>query len=317
VNNALGHQGLHLDTESALYYNRNRYFSPALGRFITRDPLGYVDGMSTYEYLRSRPQGRRDPIGTISTFQYVYKSLRWRQLGIRGGTHYGSAHPTAHGFTPLIAGVMWGLGQAVNDYRVESKQPTVGQAAWGSGLIVAEGTGAAITLTTLGKTLRAPKLTGLGGVVGRTSLYAAAFYAGFSIGEMWNGYIENIENEARWYNQKRRYFSQMGQGAALRAIESLKSAPEVCCNGKWLQLGPNVISECSQRLVSAFQAQTEQLARIRWDAYIGDTYEAYEHRLSVDAIRWHKLDVDIPNMHGHKYVWIAEQYIECIQRHCY
>jgi RHS repeat-associated protein len=63
VDNALGHQGLHLDTESALYYNRNRYFSPALGRFIARDPLGYVDGMSVYQYAKSSPLDLIDPAG--------------------------------------------------------------------------------------------------------------------------------------------------------------------------------------------------------------------------------------------------------------
>jgi RHS repeat-associated protein len=63
VNNALGHQGLHLDTESTLYYNRNRYYSPTLGRFTTRDPLGYVDGMSVYEYVASTPIRAYDPSG--------------------------------------------------------------------------------------------------------------------------------------------------------------------------------------------------------------------------------------------------------------
>jgi RHS repeat-associated protein len=68
VDNALGHQGLHLDTESALYYNRNRYFSPALGRFIQRDPLGYIDGMNQYEYIGDSPSGSQDPAGTSRSF---------------------------------------------------------------------------------------------------------------------------------------------------------------------------------------------------------------------------------------------------------
>jgi RHS repeat-associated protein len=63
VDNVLGHQGLHLDTESALYYNRNRYYSPTLGRFITRDPLGYIDGMSVYEYVGSSAVNTADPEG--------------------------------------------------------------------------------------------------------------------------------------------------------------------------------------------------------------------------------------------------------------
>ncbi|MCM8526652.1 MAG: RHS repeat-associated core domain-containing protein, partial [Lentisphaeraceae bacterium] len=40
--------GRYLDTETGLWYFRARYFSDELGRFISRDPLGYVDGMSLY-----------------------------------------------------------------------------------------------------------------------------------------------------------------------------------------------------------------------------------------------------------------------------
>ena len=39
------------------------YLHPRLGRFLQRDPLGYVDGMSLYEYVRSGPLGLRDPMG--------------------------------------------------------------------------------------------------------------------------------------------------------------------------------------------------------------------------------------------------------------
>ena len=37
-------QGRRYDSESTLYYFRNRYMSPVLGRFLTRDPIGYADG---------------------------------------------------------------------------------------------------------------------------------------------------------------------------------------------------------------------------------------------------------------------------------
>ncbi len=40
--------GRQLDLATGLYYFRARYFSAELGRFISRDPLGYVDGMSLY-----------------------------------------------------------------------------------------------------------------------------------------------------------------------------------------------------------------------------------------------------------------------------
>ena len=40
--------GRELDAESGLYYFRARHFDPSLGRFLARDPLGYVDGMNLY-----------------------------------------------------------------------------------------------------------------------------------------------------------------------------------------------------------------------------------------------------------------------------
>ncbi len=36
------------DLESGLYFFRARFYSAQLGRFISRDPLGFVDGMSLY-----------------------------------------------------------------------------------------------------------------------------------------------------------------------------------------------------------------------------------------------------------------------------
>ena len=46
--NNYGFTGRYLDAESDLWYFRARYFSDELGRFISRDPLGYIDGMSLY-----------------------------------------------------------------------------------------------------------------------------------------------------------------------------------------------------------------------------------------------------------------------------
>jgi RHS repeat-associated protein len=37
------------DVETGLYYFRARYFEPELGVFISRDPLGFVDGQSVYQ----------------------------------------------------------------------------------------------------------------------------------------------------------------------------------------------------------------------------------------------------------------------------
>jgi len=59
----VGHQGMFLDGETGLVYNRNRMLHPGLGRFMQRDPLGYVDGMSLYQYVGSSPINWVDPFG--------------------------------------------------------------------------------------------------------------------------------------------------------------------------------------------------------------------------------------------------------------
>ena len=98
----LGRNGLILDRETGLYYNRARYYDPLLSRFLQADPngtglvavkniirdgtapvidpgllqgnhrggdtlrqgpSGHIDGMSLYEYVSSRPSGFTDPRG--------------------------------------------------------------------------------------------------------------------------------------------------------------------------------------------------------------------------------------------------------------
>jgi RHS repeat-associated protein len=71
VNNPYLYTGRQLDPEfaadstTATYYYRARYYDPTQGRFIGRDPLEYVDGMSLYAgYFAGRfsidPSGRKD-----------------------------------------------------------------------------------------------------------------------------------------------------------------------------------------------------------------------------------------------------------------
>ena len=46
-----------------LQYNRNRYYDYHTGRWLTHDPLGYVDGMNLYQYVNSNPITNFDPYG--------------------------------------------------------------------------------------------------------------------------------------------------------------------------------------------------------------------------------------------------------------
>ncbi len=63
VANPYLYTGRRLDAETGLYYYRNRYQSPELGRFISRDPLGYHDGPNLYEYVAGSPTNSVDPLG--------------------------------------------------------------------------------------------------------------------------------------------------------------------------------------------------------------------------------------------------------------
>jgi RHS repeat-associated protein len=55
--------GYRWDGESGLYQVRFRYLHPGLGRWVSRDPLGYVDGMSLYQYTGGNPIVFLDPTG--------------------------------------------------------------------------------------------------------------------------------------------------------------------------------------------------------------------------------------------------------------
>jgi len=58
-------QGREWDDDADLYYFRNRWLSPRLGRFLQRDPVGYEDGADLYECFGGSPVRGLDPTGEI------------------------------------------------------------------------------------------------------------------------------------------------------------------------------------------------------------------------------------------------------------
>jgi len=55
-----------IDSESHLYYYRARYYNPALGWFLSADPIGFGCGDSNfYRYVENRPLIAKDPSGKI------------------------------------------------------------------------------------------------------------------------------------------------------------------------------------------------------------------------------------------------------------
>ena len=69
VANRKGYAGYELADElaGAKWHVRHRFLDSELGRWTRRDPLGYVDGISVYEYASSMGHMRFDPYGLAST----------------------------------------------------------------------------------------------------------------------------------------------------------------------------------------------------------------------------------------------------------
>lgn len=62
--NPYGFAGRRYDPETSLYYNRARYYDPEVGRFLSQDPLMFIDGPNLYAYCNNDPVNYIDPWGT-------------------------------------------------------------------------------------------------------------------------------------------------------------------------------------------------------------------------------------------------------------
>ncbi|WP_438002994.1 RHS repeat-associated core domain-containing protein [Sorangium sp. So ce321] len=60
---SFGFPGQVHDPETGLTYNRHRYYDPAVGRYISPDPLGIYPDLNTYRYAGNDPFNGSDPEG--------------------------------------------------------------------------------------------------------------------------------------------------------------------------------------------------------------------------------------------------------------
>lgn len=58
--------GQYFDDESGNFYNWNRYYNPAIGRYISSDPIGIEGGLNTFLYAEASPVMYADPEGLYS-----------------------------------------------------------------------------------------------------------------------------------------------------------------------------------------------------------------------------------------------------------
>ncbi len=66
IGTSLLFMGRPFDVVTGLYYFRARYLASALGRFISRDPSGYVNGADLYAFVIGNPLRYTDPTGEMA-----------------------------------------------------------------------------------------------------------------------------------------------------------------------------------------------------------------------------------------------------------
>lgn len=64
------------DSETGLYYYRARYYDPQIGRFISKDPIGFAGGdVNLFRYVGNNPVNKIDPKGLCSWTHAIAETI--------------------------------------------------------------------------------------------------------------------------------------------------------------------------------------------------------------------------------------------------
>ncbi len=118
-----GKSGYYTDSDTGLVLCGARFYIPALGRFLTQDPIGQAGGLNLYEYCGDNPINKLDPSGmagiSIFGFEFSFDSVG-RGLATSGAAFGTVATNTladlANLSTPMIF-VRWTTGYQLHGWN--------------------------------------------------------------------------------------------------------------------------------------------------------------------------------------------------------
>ena len=195
LQNGLGFTGHMEDPGTGLVYMQQRYYDPAIARFLSVDPVGPLADPSNhfgrYHYALNNPYKYTDPDGRVANFAIGFaigfvvdagiQYARTGQVDVKQSLVSGAAGA-------LTGGIGGALTKAAAGGTISATTATTGTAAAGA---VAGGLATAATATVTGQALTTTQLV-VGTVVGATTSGVAA--AGTNAGVATAGTLNRMAN---------------------------------------------------------------------------------------------------------------------------
>ena len=137
--------GREYDSETGLYFYRARYYDPAVGRFISEDPIGFQGGdLNLYAYVRNNPVNTKDPMGLefitqeegaliadeASTWVGTLYVSPGNKKGIGADCSGSTNQIYINAGFPYINKSSWGISKTAELRLVPGNIPQIGDIAW-------------------------------------------------------------------------------------------------------------------------------------------------------------------------------------------